>query len=64
MTTEKEKQLLEAIADFKSANPNARELQETVFTGYLLNCSTGAGDLTEDVVLFNRTLLDLLKTIN
>jgi len=66
MTNENENQsaIIEAITDFKQANPNAVTLQEQVFTGYLLNCATGAIDLKEDIVLFNQTLVDLFRTIN
>ncbi|MBW6482829.1 MAG: hypothetical protein K0B10_07190 [Vicingaceae bacterium] len=66
MTNEKENtaKLLEAIENFRFANPNAKELQERVFTGYLYNCSTGAEPLTEEVVLFNQTLCELFQYIN
>jgi hypothetical protein len=62
--SEENENLTKAIADFNFNMPDAIELHNKMYEGFLFNCAAGNQDnLTEDVILYNRNILELLNLI-
>lgn len=61
---EENEKLNTAIEQIKDFNPNALEVQNQIFNGYLLNCAKGVENLTEEAILHHQLITNLLKSIN
>lgn len=60
---EEKETLLTAIADFNFNCHDAIEQHQIIYEGYLFNCAENEINLSEDIILYNRYILQLLNLI-